>query len=322
MASDLTPLRNRPYPAESDVPDVAADIKALALSLEHAPNVAQGTLATRPTTGMAAGDRYYVTGDATLTNNGIEWFYDGNQWTQISYESPIGAGDIWFAANDPADTRWLICDGRAISRSQYATLFALIGTTYGSGNGSSTFNIPDLRQRMPMGLKGSGSAGSGQNLGERGGTIDHTHAVPGLSVPSLSVPSLSIPALSIPSIGVQVNSHTHTLSGNGGAQLNIQPYASTDIAVFQNTGAVGASFGGFRVLNNVSPAYQSSPTSQAAVALCGNTDSDGATGYTNGGWTGGGATGAGATGTGVTGGGNTDRQNAPYLTVNFIIRVA
>jgi microcystin-dependent protein len=49
-----------------------------------------------------------------------------------------------FAMNT-APTGWLECDGTAINRTTYATLFAAIGTTFGNGNGSTTFNIPDLR---------------------------------------------------------------------------------------------------------------------------------------------------------------------------------
>lgn len=50
-----------------------------------------------------------------------------------------------------APTNWLICDGRAVSRSDYNELFAVIGTTYGSGDGSTTFNLPDIKGRVVMG---------------------------------------------------------------------------------------------------------------------------------------------------------------------------
>ena len=43
--------------------------------------------------------------------------------------------------------KWLECDGRAVSRTTYATLFAAIGTTYGAGDGSTTFNLPDFADR-------------------------------------------------------------------------------------------------------------------------------------------------------------------------------
>lgn len=63
---------------------------------------------------------------------------------------PAGAMTPWTSNIPPAG--WLICDGQAVSRTTYADLFAIIGTTYGAGNGSTTFNVPDLRGRVPVGL--------------------------------------------------------------------------------------------------------------------------------------------------------------------------
>lgn len=77
-------------------------------------------------------------------------------------------------AGSTAPTGWLLCDGTAISRTTYANLFSVIGTTYGSGDGSSTFNLPDLRQRFVMGVAASGT---GNALGATGGNIDHTHTI-------------------------------------------------------------------------------------------------------------------------------------------------
>ncbi len=63
---------------------------------------------------------------------------------------PIGAIIAYGGSSDPSG--WLICDGRAISRTTYADLFAAISTAYGAGDGSTTFNIPDLRGRTAVGL--------------------------------------------------------------------------------------------------------------------------------------------------------------------------
>lgn len=63
--------------------------------------------------------------------------------------SPTGA--VQFFAQETAPAGWLVCDGRAVSRATYASLFAAIGETYGAGNGSSTFNLPNLIGRFPEG---------------------------------------------------------------------------------------------------------------------------------------------------------------------------
>jgi microcystin-dependent protein len=59
-----------------------------------------------------------------------------------------------------------------VSRSTYAALFAAIGIAYGAGNGTTTFNLPDLRQRFPL---GKAASGTGATLGGTGGAIDHIH---------------------------------------------------------------------------------------------------------------------------------------------------
>ena len=83
--------------------------------------------------------------------------------------TPVGMIAPYGGSNDPA--HWLICDGRAVSRTDYAELFAVIGTTYGTGNGSTTFNIPDFRGRTAIGA-GTGTADGATNhqLGQTNGT--------------------------------------------------------------------------------------------------------------------------------------------------------
>ena len=50
-----------------------------------------------------------------------------------------------------SDGQWLFCNGSAVSRNTYQILFAVIGTTYGQGDGINTFNLPDLQARFPLG---------------------------------------------------------------------------------------------------------------------------------------------------------------------------
>lgn len=87
-------------------------------------------------------------------------------WQAISADvlaAPTGTIHIYAAAAAP--TGWLICNGDPVSRSMYSQLFNLITTTYGSGDGSTTFNIPDLRGRAPIGYAASGGHSDVSTLG-------------------------------------------------------------------------------------------------------------------------------------------------------------
>lgn len=76
----------------------------------------------------------------------------------------LPAAVIPYAAPN-APTGWLLCDGQAVSRTTYATLFSLIGTTYGAGDGSTTFNVPDLRGEFIRGLDRGRGVDTGRVLG-------------------------------------------------------------------------------------------------------------------------------------------------------------
>lgn len=75
------------------------------------------------------------------------------------------AGTIIYSARSTAPTGYLKANGAAVSRTTYATLFAAIGTTYGAGNGSTTFNLPDLRGEFIRGLDDGRGVDSGRTLG-------------------------------------------------------------------------------------------------------------------------------------------------------------
>lgn len=95
------------------------------------------------------------------------------------------------APNPTADATFLLCYGQAVSRTTYATLFDRLGTAFGAGNGTTTFNLPDLRGRVPVGKDNmggsaanritSGTAGfAGATLGAAGGDQrlhSHNHAI-------------------------------------------------------------------------------------------------------------------------------------------------
>lgn len=86
----------------------------------------------------------------------------------------VEAGTIVMTGRATAPLGWLLCNGAAVSRTTYADLFAAVGTTYGAGDGSTTFNVPDLRQRFPLGRS---AGGTGAALGATGGSIDHVHSL-------------------------------------------------------------------------------------------------------------------------------------------------
>jgi microcystin-dependent protein len=75
---------------------------------------------------------------------------------------------MWGTATAP--TGWLLCAGAAVSRSTYATLFAVIGTTFGVGDGSTTFNLPNYTNRMPYGTTLAATGGSADAV-----VVSHTH---------------------------------------------------------------------------------------------------------------------------------------------------
>lgn len=113
---------------------------------------------------------------------------------------PIGSIQMYGGTSAPED--WLICDGAAISRTTYASLFAILGTSYGVGNGSTTFNLPDLRGRVAVGKSTDTEFDA---LGETGGSKTET-------LTTSNLPSHSHSASS----GTANNDHTHNGTTNVG----------------------------------------------------------------------------------------------------------
>jgi microcystin-dependent protein len=92
-----------------------------------------------------------------------------------AHPSELPAGMLAPYAGATAPSGWLLCDGTAKSRTTYADLFTAIGTTYGTGDGSTTFNLPDLRGRVPVGADGdAGRLSANDALGQYGGEEKHT----------------------------------------------------------------------------------------------------------------------------------------------------
>ena len=103
--------------------------------------------------------------------------WDGTAWVGTT---PSGAIETF--AGTAAPNGWLLCFGQAVSRTTYADLFAALSTTYGTGNGTTTFNVPDLRGRVAAGKDNMGGSSAsrlvtnvaGGNLGATGGAESHT----------------------------------------------------------------------------------------------------------------------------------------------------
>lgn len=142
----------------------------------------------------------------------------------------VPAGVVLDFAGATSPSGYLLCQGQAVSRVTYSTLFGVIGTTWGAGDGSTSFNLPDFRRRVAVGSGGTATSALGSNLANVGGAEAHTLTVS------------EIPA------------HSHT----GGAfwPNSTQPRAEQnqrdgpeDYTHFTNTGAVG----GGQSHNNMQP---------------------------------------------------------------------
>ena len=83
-----------------------------------------------------------------FTSGATTWTYDGTKWalksTNATVNDSMPVGSIMWFAGTSTPPGWLPADGSAISRTTYATLFSIISTTYGVGDGSTTFNVPSV----------------------------------------------------------------------------------------------------------------------------------------------------------------------------------
>jgi microcystin-dependent protein len=146
----------------------------------------------------------------------------------------VPAGVVSPYAGASAPTGWLLCYGQAVSRTTYADLFTAISTTYGVGDGSTTFNLPDLRGRVAAGKDDMGGAAAsrlttgasgvdGATLGASGGSETHTLVDGELPTTTINNPALTAtPAFGDNTPG-SVASATDTTFGGDGAHNNTQP---------------------------------------------------------------------------------------------------
>lgn len=179
---------------------------------------------------------------------------------------PVGLMVSW--AGDAAPSGWLLCAGQAISRTgTNSALFALLGTTYGSGDGSTTFNLPDCRGRVVIGPDNMGGAAAGRIsdalIGSTGGVSGHTltdsempshshggvtntmnaagaHSHAGQVVYKSNNASYSVaamatynPAYSVFPVADTDTNHEHgvTVEGSATEHTNVQPSLATHIII-------------------------------------------------------------------------------------------
>lgn len=161
--------------------------------------------------------------------------------TQISHAmiSPeigsVEVGDLSCSART-SKAGWLLCQGQAISRTVYTALFLAIGTAFGVGDGSTTFNLPDGRGRALIGV-GTGPSLSARAMGASGGAETHTLAVGEIPAHDHAMSYYNQTYTSgagamvggLGSGGLSANTGS---KGGGGAHNNMQPFLAANLFIF------------------------------------------------------------------------------------------
>jgi microcystin-dependent protein len=117
-----------------------------------------------------------ITSELCLNNDCKSSWPSGNTYyinqSGSNAGSDLPVGSVTQFAGNTIPIRYLECNGSAVSRTEYPELFAIIGTTYGAGDGNTTFNLPDLRGRVAIG-DGQGIGLTNRNLGQKDGEESH-----------------------------------------------------------------------------------------------------------------------------------------------------
>ena len=150
----------------------------------------------------------------------------------------VGEIRMWPTASAP--TGWQLCDGTALNRTSESALFAVISTTFGTGNGSTTFNVPNFQGRLPVGVGTSRATGAtAWALAEAGG--EETHVLTTAELAAHTHAELF-------NTGTGTNNTGDYSYGRGDAGQNVRGDATND-----NSTASNQSTGGGNAHNNMSP---------------------------------------------------------------------
>jgi microcystin-dependent protein len=126
---------------------------------------------TKSTSGTTPADSLKIA-KVTTDGSSVTAVSQANLTDTLQYALlPTGSIQLYAGQYDNIPNGWLLCDGSAISRTTYEKLFDIVGTQFGTGNGSSTFNLPDLRAKFPRGATNTADAGA------TGGSDTHTLTV-------------------------------------------------------------------------------------------------------------------------------------------------
>lgn len=149
-------------------------------------------------------------------------------------------GAIIAYGGSSAPSKWALCNGAEVNRTTYSALFAIIGETFGAGNGTTTFNLPDLRGAVPAGVNGGYFTALGNLVGEE------NHVLSQSELPSINLTSTAIEVLqgslteevqsgsgasNIP-YNTSYSSITVPLGGSNAGHNNIQPSLCVNYIIY------------------------------------------------------------------------------------------